>query len=253
VGTTAAFTGLAGTVAGFFAAAAFCVAGLAAPFFVFDTAAFFVFGAAGAIFPVGTAAGFCAEGAALPALAGCAATPFLAAVAAAPVLAGAAGVPVLEAAFAGADVPVAGACVLVAGVADFVDAGFALTAGVTAPVFTPGAVFVVAEAFLAGAVLVADDGLAFVPDVADDWPLALAGLAVLAGDGVAVGLAFACEAPLSVCPMAAVTSIVAIARILISFIVVSFTCSARSTSPPARLLEAALAWPVSAAPDRPRD
>jgi hypothetical protein len=59
---------------------------------------------------------------------------------------------------------------------------------------------------------------------------------------------------LSLCPIAAVTSIVAIAKILISFIVVPFTSSVRSTSPPAILLEAVRAWPVSAAaPDRPHD
>jgi hypothetical protein len=57
--------------------------------------------------------------------------------------------------------------------------------------------------------------------------LALAGLAALAGDGV--GVAFACEPPLSLCPIAAVTSTVAIANILISFIVVPFTSSVRST------------------------
>jgi hypothetical protein len=70
----------------------------------------------------------------------------------------------LVAAFGGADGAVAGAGVLVAGVADFVDAAFAAAGGVTAPVFTPGVVFAVAEAFLTGDDLVDADLPAVVAD-----------------------------------------------------------------------------------------
>ena len=63
----------------------------------------------------------------------------------------------MAAAFAGSDGAVAAAGVLVAGVADLVDAGFAAAGGVTAPVFTPGVVFAVAEAFLPGDDLVDAD------------------------------------------------------------------------------------------------
>jgi hypothetical protein len=145
-GTNAALTGLAG-VTGFFVAAAFGVVGLAAAFLVFGApATFLFFGAAAALFVAGPATAFFAGVTALPPLTGCAAAP------------------ALVAAFGGADGAVAGAGVLVAGVADFVDAAFAAAGGVTAPVFTPGVVFAVAEAFLTGDDLVDADLPAVVAD-----------------------------------------------------------------------------------------
>jgi hypothetical protein len=236
VGTTAALTGLPVAIT-FFVAADFGVVALAAAFFVFGApATFWLFGAAADFLVAGPAAAFCPGATALPLLTGCAAAPVFA-------------VAFAGSAFAGTAGAVPGPCVLVAGIADFVDAVFAPAAGVTAPVFTPGAVFVVAEAFFAGADLVDADWFAVVADGAAGCPLALAGLAALAGDGVA----FACESPLSLCPIAAVASIVTIAKIFISFIVVPFTSSVRSTSPPAKLLEAVPAWPLLAPPVRPHD
>jgi hypothetical protein len=162
-------------------------------------------------------------------------------------LTGGAGVPALIV-VAGALVVVAGACVTAATPEDFAPA-----AGTTAPDFTVlGEAFVVGEAFVAGEPFVAAaEGLAAGFAEGGVCALAPAELPAFAGDGDA--LAFGCAAPVSFCPMDAVTSTVAIAKILISFIVVPFTSSVRSTSQARPLPQPVPASPVLVPPDRLHD
>src|SRR5258708_4660211 len=106
------------------------------------------------------------------------------------------------------------------------------------PDFTvPGAVFVAGEALVAGAVFVAaGEALVTGAVFAATGLFAAAGVvcalpaAAAAFTGVGDGTALGCPASGLLCPIAAVTSTVAIAKVLISFIVVPFTPSVPSTS-----------------------
>jgi len=136
----------------------------------------------------------------------------------------------------------AGPTVLVVAAAGAGVVGCVLGAIGVVPVFTALAgALVPAGAFVPGLDLVAA-----VCAVAGAAVEALAGADAVPFTGVGEAVAFGCAAPVVPCPRAAVTSIVAMARILISFIVVPFTPSVRSTLQ-ARLLEPAPAWPVPAA------